>query len=586
LKLMLHRKAQALEEAEEKMAGLKKRLGDSLKRGETHERRIQQLEAQKSKAEKCSPKKSKLEGEQAEKIRGLEVQLKKASTAQRKAESAEKEAHRLKAELAKVEANAERLESEVAHLKQGGHHHEVQEAAHEQKGKEMKHKMAALKKDLESAEGGRREELSALKSAHELEMAKKEKEAKEAHDAAVQEREGLRRELKEQENDVKAVAQNLEAAKEREVRLETELAAFKEGGDALVEQQDATRANIERLESEILEAKAETDKWQQVREAEAKAGAEERKLMEGKLADAQEELTMVTREHEEQQKQAISAAEDHKGELARVQEAEAATIQEVEIQKKELATLQSEVEELRAAAGKREEDAKAKEAEHQAAVIAHDEVLAAAKLEAAEAAEQAEMDIDRLHKVRDEDAKGARAAVEAAEKAADDAVERIRAREEASAKNGTDAVQASEAAQAQTVKELEEEKRANEAVVHELDAAKSAEAAMKAEVQKMREAMQHAETTRGDYAAAPAAASRSTTLLCAHEVGELEQWLASIHPAFASYAAALSDYGYDDLSFLREAEKEEFEEALTGAGMSKPAHRARVIRQLQQLAGD
>jgi hypothetical protein len=143
-----------------------------------------------------------------------------------------------------------------------------------------------------------------------------------------------------------------------------------------------------------------------------------------------------------------------------------------------------------------------------------------------------------------------------------------------------------EAAQAQTAKELEEEKRAKEAVVHELDAAKSAEAAMKAEVKTLREAMHHAETTRGDYAAAPAAASRSTTLLCAHEVGELEQWLASIHPAFASYAAALSDYGYDDLSFLREAEKEEFEEALTGAGMSKPAHSARVIRQLQQLAGE
>jgi hypothetical protein len=73
-------------------------------------------------------------------------------------------------------------------------------------------------------------------------------------------------------------------------------------------------------------------------------------------------------------------------------------------------------------------------------------------------------------------------------------------------------------------------------------------------------------------------------LLCAPEVGELEQWLASIHPSFATYAAALSDCGYEDLSFLRELEKEDFEEALIEAGMSKPVHRARVLRQLQHLS--
>jgi len=78
--------------------------------------------------------------------------------------------------------------------------------------------------------------------------------------------------------------------------------------------------------------------------------------------------------------------------------------------------------------------------------------------------------------------------------------------------------------------------------------------------------------------------SRSSLLLCAPEVRELEQWLASIHPSFATYAAALGDCGYEDLSFLREVEKEEFEEALIAAGMSKPVHRARVLRQLQHLS--
>jgi hypothetical protein len=75
-------------------------------------------------------------------------------------------------------------------------------------------------------------------------------------------------------------------------------------------------------------------------------------------------------------------------------------------------------------------------------------------------------------------------------------------------------------------------------------------------------------------------------LHCAPEVGELEQWLASIHPSFASYAAALSDCGYEDLSFLREVDTKEFEEALMEAGMSKQVHRARVLRQLQHLSTD
>jgi hypothetical protein len=52
-------------------------------------------------------------------------------------------------------------------------------------------------------------------------------------------------------------------------------------------------------------------------------------------------------------------------------------------------------------------------------------------------------------------------------------------------------------------------------------------------------------------------------LLCVPEVGELEQWLASIHPFFASYAdCTTATVVTRILSFLREVEKEEFEEAL------------------------
>jgi hypothetical protein len=65
--------------------------------------------------------------------------------------------------------------------------------------------------------------------------------------------------------------------------------------------------------------------------------------------------------------------------------------------------------------------------------------------------------------------------------------------------------------------------------------------------------------------------------------GELEQWLVSIHPAFETYAAALIDYGYEDLDFLREADEEDFAEALTQVGMKKPAHRTRALKHFRQL---
>jgi serine/threonine-protein kinase/endoribonuclease IRE1 len=65
--------------------------------------------------------------------------------------------------------------------------------------------------------------------------------------------------------------------------------------------------------------------------------------------------------------------------------------------------------------------------------------------------------------------------------------------------------------------------------------------------------------------------------------GELEQWLVSIHPAFRTYAAALIDYGYEDLDFLREADEEDFTEALTQVGMVKPAHRTRALKHFRQL---
>jgi hypothetical protein len=58
----------------------------------------------------------------------------------------------------------------------------------------------------------------------------------------------------------------------------------------------------------------------------------------------------------------------------------------------------------------------------------------------------------------------------------------------------------------------------------------------------------------------------------------------SIHPAFATYAAALTDYGYEDWGVLREVETAEFEEALTEVGMVKPAHRVLALRRFRQLA--
>jgi hypothetical protein len=51
-----------------------------------------------------------------------------------------------------------------------------------------------------------------------------------------------------------------------------------------------------------------------------------------------------------------------------------------------------------------------------------------------------------------------------------------------------------------------------------------------------------------------------------------------------TYAAALTDYGYEDLQFLRKVKEAEFEEALAVVGMTKPAHRALALRQFRQLA--
>jgi hypothetical protein len=87
-------------------------------------------------------------------------------------------------------------------------------------------------------------------------------------------------------------------------------------------------------------------------------------------------------------------------------------------------------------------------------------------------------------------------------------------------------------------------------------------------------------------ALAPRTLAHSSSLLPAPVVGELERWLVSIHPAFATYAAALTDYGYEDLGFLQEVETAEFEEALTKVGMTKPAHRALALRRFQQLADE
>jgi hypothetical protein len=64
---------------------------------------------------------------------------------------------------------------------------------------------------------------------------------------------------------------------------------------------------------------------------------------------------------------------------------------------------------------------------------------------------------------------------------------------------------------------------------------------------------------------------------------ELEQWLVSIHPVFVSFAAALRDYGYEDINFMRQVDEEDFEDALTEVGMIKPGHRALAIRHFRQL---
>jgi hypothetical protein len=64
---------------------------------------------------------------------------------------------------------------------------------------------------------------------------------------------------------------------------------------------------------------------------------------------------------------------------------------------------------------------------------------------------------------------------------------------------------------------------------------------------------------------------------------EIEQWLVSIHPAFKIYTAALIDYGYEDLEFLRDADEEDFAVALTQVGMIKPAHRTRALKHFRQL---
>jgi hypothetical protein len=61
-------------------------------------------------------------------------------------------------------------------------------------------------------------------------------------------------------------------------------------------------------------------------------------------------------------------------------------------------------------------------------------------------------------------------------------------------------------------------------------------------------------------------------------------FLKSIHPSFAVYAAPLKEYGYDDLSFLREADEAGLSEALTAVGMKKLPHRTRVLRRFRQLA--
>eukprot|EP00935_MAST-01C_sp_MAST-1C-sp1_P001411 g1411.t1 len=67
------------------------------------------------------------------------------------------------------------------------------------------------------------------------------------------------------------------------------------------------------------------------------------------------------------------------------------------------------------------------------------------------------------------------------------------------------------------------------------------------------------------------------------EAGELEQWLVSIHPALAVYAAALTDYGFEDLDFVREVDEADFAEALEAVGMAKQGHRALALKRFRQL---
>jgi hypothetical protein len=65
----------------------------------------------------------------------------------------------------------------------------------------------------------------------------------------------------------------------------------------------------------------------------------------------------------------------------------------------------------------------------------------------------------------------------------------------------------------------------------------------------------------------------------------LEQWLLSIHPVFTTYAAALKDYGFENMDFMEAVDVADFEDALTEVGMLKPAHRALAIRRFRQLIG-
>jgi hypothetical protein len=69
-------------------------------------------------------------------------------------------------------------------------------------------------------------------------------------------------------------------------------------------------------------------------------------------------------------------------------------------------------------------------------------------------------------------------------------------------------------------------------------------------------------------------------------LGDLEQWLVSIHSSFAVYAAALKDYGYEDLDFVQDADEEDFDEALTQVGMTKPAHRSRALKRFRLLQAE